>query len=202
MHGGRYVDALTPQPNVAAVTAVVLAAGTSSRMGVQKLLLPVRGVPMVDRVLAACAGIETVVVVSPQLEQHLRTSGATAVITNTEPHLGMAHSLALAHDYIARDRAIAVFLADKPLMTAALARRVIDAGQTAYADVCFPERDGIGGHPVYFSARARERIAGLSGDSLRLLRDAPDLRRVVIPITDEGAYFDVDDPGALRTLDE
>lgn len=201
MRGDRCVDALTPQPNVAAVTAVVLAAGTSSRMGAQKLLLPVRGVPMVDRVLAACAGMETLVVASPVVAKHIGASRATVLI-NSNPNLGMAHSLALAHAHIAQDRAIAVFLADKPLMTAALARRVIDAGQTACADVCFPERDGVGGHPVYFSARARERIAGLSGDSLRLLRDAPDLRRIVIPITDEGAYFDVDDPGALRALDE
>lgn len=170
-------------------------------MGTQKLLLPVRGVPMVDRVLAACAGIETVVVASPRLVEHLRTSCATVVI-NTDPHLGMAHSLALAHAHIARDRAIAVFLADKPLMTAALARRVIDAGQTAHADVCFPERGGVGGHPVYFSPRARERICGLKGDSLRSLRDAPNLRRILIPIADEGAYFDVDDPGALLALDE
>jgi len=201
MLGDRYVAELAAHGNTPPVTAVVLAAGASSRMGTQKLLLSVRGVPMIDRVLAACADLETVVVASPEIADYVRTPAANVVV-NTDPHLGMAHSLALANAAIRRDRPIMVFLADKPLVTAEIARRVADAAQAANADVCFPEHRGVGGHPVYFSARARDRIAGLAGDSLRLLRDAPDLRRIVIPITDEGAYFDVDDPGALRTLDE
>jgi CTP:molybdopterin cytidylyltransferase MocA len=94
-------------------------------------------------------------------------------------------------------------LGDKPLVTAALAQRVVEAAHGAGADVCFPERSGVGGHPVYFSPRARRLIGDeLHGDSLKSVRDAPGLRRLAVPIADEGAYFDVDDPGALQRLEE
>ncbi len=52
-------------PDRAAVAAVVLAAGASTRMGRTKQLLPVDGVPMVRRAVLACieAGLAPVVVV-------------------------------------------------------------------------------------------------------------------------------------------
>ncbi len=170
-------------------------------MGVQKLLLPVRGVAMIDRVIEACADFPTLVVASPQIAEHLRASEVTVVL-NTEADRGMSHSLRLAHAAIAPERAIAVFLGDKPLVTRELARRVVKAAQAASADVCFPQRDGVGGHPVYFSPRARDRIAGLSGDTLQSLRDAPGLCRAIVPTAEEGAYLDIDDPGALHALEE
>ncbi len=183
------------------MTAVVLAAGIASRMGVQKLLLPVRGRRMIDCVLDACANLPTVVVASPDLAKELG-GNAAHVVVNSRPELGMAYSLVLAHAEISADRAILVFLGDKPLVTASLAQTIIDTALRSGADVCFPVRDGVGGHPVYFSARARSGIPECRGDSLQALRDDPRLSRVAVEVAEEGAYFDVDDPGALLRVHE
>ncbi len=170
-------------------------------MGTQKLLLPVRGTRMIDRVIAACAPFPTVLVASPGIAGAIGAAHVS-VIVNTEPRLGMAHSLALADRAVEADRAIAVLLGDKPLVTKGLVAAVICAAQHRGADVCFPARGGVGGHPVYFSPRARASIGLLTGDSLQSIRDDPELRRVMVPMEDEGAYFDVDDPGALQRVPE
>ena len=111
----------------------------------------------------------------------------------------MAHSIVLADALTEPERAILVLLGDKPLVSRALVDAVLEGARGV--DICFPERDGVGGHPVFFSARARERFAELPmGDSLRALRDHPALRRRTLPIDDIGAYADVDDPEALERV--
>lgn len=184
-------------------TAVILAAGSSKRMGAEKLVLPVRGTPMIERVIRACAHLETVIVASPQLLDALPAGDQPEIIMNDDPLLGMAHSLNLAHRAIPRDRGLLVLLADKPLVSEALVAAVLEHAQSAGADVCFPVRAGVGGHPVYFSPSARALIPSLpDGDSLRVLRDEPALRRVAFECDDEGAFADIDDPGALARLSE
>src|SRR5262245_50941203 len=67
------VDRPSPSPDrergsfyIEMISAVVLAAGASSRMGRQKLLLPIGGAPLVRRVVAAVcgAGFDDVLVVT------------------------------------------------------------------------------------------------------------------------------------------
>lgn len=186
-----------------AVSAVILAAGASTRMGRQKLTLHVRGTPIIERVIAACAHLPAVIVASPQLLEVLAEGERPDVVVNDEPGLGMAHSLRLADRAIPRRRGLLVLLADKPLVSATLVDAVLEHAERAKADVCFPVRAGIGGHPVYFSAGARARIRALpEGDSLRILRDEPALRRVTFECADEGAFADLDDPGALARFSE
>jgi len=169
-------------------------------MGAQKLLMDVRGVPMIDRVLDACRDYETIVISSPEVAPHIRLRPRLSVVQNDKPDLGMAHSFEIANGTIEPESALLVFLGDKPLVTAELAKTIVDAGLTAGADVCFPERDGVGGHPVYFSPRARARLEVTTGDSLQSLRDDRELFRVPVSVEDGGAYDDVNEPSQLRTM--
>ena len=167
-------------------------------MGRQKLLLEIGGVPMLARVLLACEHLPTVVVGAPSLRAFVEERGARFV-ANAAPESGMAHSLALGDAEVEAGMPLLVLLGDKPLVTRALVERVL-AGADG-ADICFPQHEGVGGHPVYFSLRARERIACLPrGDSIQLLRDDPTLRRRVLEISEIGAYADVDDSEALERL--
>ncbi|MGC8485165.1 MAG: nucleotidyltransferase family protein [Candidatus Baltobacteraceae bacterium] len=179
-------------------TAVVLAAGEARRMGKQKLLLEVGGVPILGRVLAACEHLPTVVVGAPSLRAFVEERGAR-FIANIVPEWGMAHSLALGDAKTDADSPLLVLLGDKPLVTRALVERVL--AEATGADICFPQHEGVGGHPVYLSVRARKRIARLPrGDSIHLLRDDPTLQQRVLEIAEIGAYTDVDDFEALERL--
>ena len=158
---------------------------------------------MIARVLRACAHLPAVLVASPELAQSYAPEGSVDILINEEPDRGMTHSLALANARVTADSALLVFLGDKPFVTRALADRVVRIAQEANADVCFPERDGIGGHPVYFSPAARSKIASLAnGDSLQRVRDDSDLCRTAFACDDKGAFYDIDtqaDQAAGRT---
>lgn len=169
-------------------------------MGAQKLLMPVRGVLMIDRVLDVTRDYDTIVVSSPEVAQHIRVRPRMQVILNPKPDLGMAHSFEIANGAAPPEHALLVFLGDKPLVTEALAKTIAQQGIATGADVCFPEREGIGGHPVFFSPHARGRVEVLSGDSLQALRDDPELLRVPLPVDDEAAYADVNDAASYQAV--
>ena len=172
-------------------TAIVLAAGSASRFGSQKLLAPIAGTPMLDRVLAAVAHLPTVVVAAPDLRAAIANRPDLRIVENANPERGMTHSLRLADLAIDARSAILVVLADMPWVTRAIVDAVIAASATS--DICYPERDGIGGHPVFFSPNARAKIAALpDGDAIRTLRDDRALDRRTIQLDDDGAYRDVD----------
>ncbi len=178
--------------------AVVIAAGAARRMGEQKLLLEIGGVPMLARVLAACAHLPTLVVGAASLRSFVERSGAR-YIANDEPDLGMSHSLALGNAEAEPGAGLLVLLGDKPLVTRELIDRVL--AEAGGSDICFPQREGVGGHPVYLSPHARERIASLPrGDSIQRLRDDPTLQRRALEIAEIGAYADVDDVEALDRM--
>jgi molybdenum cofactor cytidylyltransferase len=179
--------------------AVILAAGTSSRMGAQKLLIPVRGRMMIEHAIEAAQAWHPLVVAGREVAQALGSRSDIDLIVNEEPERGMTHSLQLADAELPRDEALIVLLGDKPLVSEALTRRICDA--LGSADICYPfhETSGEPGHPVVFSSRAREKIQGLAeGDTLRALRDDASLQRVTVPVNEPGAFYDVDTPDTLE----
>jgi molybdenum cofactor cytidylyltransferase len=179
--------------------AVILAAGTSSRMGRQKLLAPFRGKRMIDYVIDAARRWKPVIVASAPVAQLLGSFEDAHTIVNDEPERGMAHSLALADAALPAGISLIVLLADKPLITPELIERICDLAKDV--DVAHPvhERLGEPGHPVVFSPRARAKIRDLpDGDTLKAVRDDPALTRRTLPTADPGAFFDVDTPEQLE----
>lgn len=181
------------------VTCVVLAAGSASRMGGEKLSRPFRSGTILDAVLDACRDYPTVVVASTATIEAVPRLRDLTTIPNDEPEKGMAHSLRLANGTIDPDSAILVLLADKPLVTPGLIAKVIEG--LGDADVAFPQNAGVPGHPVAFSPVARALVVALpDGDNVHLVRDAEFLVRRPLPIQDEGAYVDVDTEEEYRRL--
>jgi molybdenum cofactor cytidylyltransferase len=176
------------------VVCAILAAGRSSRMGAQKLLLRFNGTSLLERALEAARDFPSVIVVAPSLTNHVEARPGLQIVVNDEPERGMARSLALADAAITdRQATLAVLLADTPFVDATLLRRVIDA--LGSDDVAYPVRDGQPGHPVVFGPRPRAELAGWGdGDSLRRLRDDPRWRRRELPVAGDAAFLDVDTP--------
>jgi molybdenum cofactor cytidylyltransferase len=114
------------------VSAVVLAAGASTRMGTQKLLLPLENEPLVRRaVRQVCdAGFEDVlVVVGSEHEQILHALDGLPVrhALNADYATGMGSSFRTAVAHLADSAAAMFALADQPLVTSAEYRAVLDA---------------------------------------------------------------------------
>jgi molybdenum cofactor cytidylyltransferase len=172
---------------------IVLAAGRSERFGSNKLLRRADHEPLLERAVRACGGFERVIVASPENAAFL--SGRTLrVVVNDRPELGMTHSLKLANQGIDSSLAIVVFPADLALIEPQNVAYVV--GAAADADVTYPRRgDGVPGHPVVFSPRARGGIADLpDGDTIRQLRDRADLSRRILILDERWPYVDVDYP--------
>ncbi len=179
--------------------AVILAAGTSSRAGTQKLLLPLGNRPLIEYPIAAAQRWKPIVVCAPEVAAYLRGRSDVCLVLNDEPERGMSHSLRLGNRAVGDADTILVLLGDKPLVCSGLIETICLFERDV--DVVYPERAGEPGHPVRLSPRARSGIERLPcGDTLRLLRDRGELRSRGMPCDDEGAFFDVDTVEALEPL--
>lgn len=113
------------------VSAVVLAAGASTRMGRQKLLLPVGDEPLIRRVTRAIcgAGFDDVLVVLGS--DHVRTCAALEglpirVALNPDFTTGMGSSFRTAVEHLPDSEAAMFALADQPFVGTAQYRAVLD----------------------------------------------------------------------------
>jgi molybdenum cofactor cytidylyltransferase len=114
------------------VSAVVLAAGASTRMGAQKLLLPLGDESIVRRtVRQVCdAGFDDVLVVIGHEGENLLTALEGLPIrsaTNADYHTGMGSSFRTAVEHLGDSEAAMFALADQPFVTAHEYRTVLDA---------------------------------------------------------------------------
>jgi molybdenum cofactor cytidylyltransferase len=114
------------------ISAVVLAAGASSRMGSQKLLLPLGGEPIVRRtVRQICdAGFDEVLVVVGHQHEHVLASLAGLPIRtaiNPDYQTGMGSSFRTAVEHLSTSSAAMFALADQPFVTTREYRAVLDA---------------------------------------------------------------------------
>jgi molybdenum cofactor cytidylyltransferase len=179
-----------------AARAVVLAAGTSSRIGRQKLLMDFRGRKLIEYSLEAARAWNPIVVAGRAVAHYLAGRSGIEVVLNDQPERGMSYSLALANRLVAPDRTLVVLLGDKPLIRAELIEAVCRAAEDA--DIVFPVHRGVPGHPVRLSPRARSYVDGLpAGDTLRSLRERTELRHRAVETEDSGAVFDVDELSAF-----
>ena len=114
------------------VSAVVLAAGASTRMGTQKLLLPFGGEPLVRRAVrqVLAAGFDDVLVVLGS--DHEATGAALEGLPvrraiNMQFASGMGSSFRTAVEHLPDSEAALFALADQPFVTTSEYQQVLDA---------------------------------------------------------------------------
>ena len=191
-----------PDTAVAAVAAVILAAGGGRRLGGRpKALLTHGGEPLVERAVrtARAGGCESVVVVLGAEADEVRRRADLAgcvVAVNQDWTTGMGSSLRAGLAAVPQSCAAAVILlVDQPFVTAEAVRAVIAAD----ADVAAASYEGRRGHPVLIAARHwPEASAAAVGD-----RGARDFlaRHEVVSVPCHGSLADIDVPEDLMLLD-
>lgn len=169
---------------------LVLAAGRSRRLGRPKQLLPFRGRPLLDAVLAvarACPADQRLVALggaAADVQVSVDLAGFEVVV-NEAYGIGCSSSIAAAVPQVAPGTEVVVLLlGDQPCVTTDAVRRLLDGRGDAPLAVCRYD-DGIG-HPFAFGREVLPDLAGLQGDKAvwKLLEQrAGDVVEVRVPGT-------------------
>ena len=196
-------------PRLAKVGAVVLAAGLSSRMGVNKLLQPVGGKPMLRHAVEAAvhSAADPVIVVTGN--ENAKTSAALAwlpVHIHDNPHYtkGLSTSLKCGLKLLPDDcDGVLIMLGDMPGVTAELIDRLIaafDPGEDRA--ICVPVHEGERGNPVVWCRDFIEEMMALEGDSgARPLMESHPHQVFEVEMEDDAVLIDIDTREALEAYE-
>jgi len=154
----------------AVIAGVVLAAGTSSRMGRNKLLLPLGHQSVVRRAVstALAAGLESVLVVlgheSDRVQQALVGLRYTPVLN---PHHAQGLHTALRTGIAAvpaEAQAAVVLLADMPRVTAAMVRTLVEGYRSGTFPLVVSSYEGVEAPPMLYDRSLFPELLALEGD--------------------------------------
>jgi molybdenum cofactor cytidylyltransferase len=152
------------------VAGVVLAAGRSTRMGVNKLLLPFDGEHLVRRAVRVAieGGLDPVLVVLGHEAAHVATALAglsCLVVPNARHALGLNTSLDAGLAAIHADASAAmVFLADMPRVTSEMVRVLVRRREETQAPLVASRYGGVVAPPVLYDRALFDELRGGVGD--------------------------------------
>jgi molybdenum cofactor cytidylyltransferase len=203
------------------VSTVVLAAGMSTRMGRNKLLLSFRDKPLVvhavDTLLASKVG-EIIVVLGHEFEKVWDQLKAYAgqvsneaqrsrvrLVSNPDYRDGLSTSVRTGVQAVSAEAgAIMIYLADQPLIEPGDVDRIIAAFAAAKAEnktIVVPFFKGERGNPVILDATLRDSILGIAGDvgCKGVIKRYPE-QVYAIEMENDHVVRDVDDVQGYETL--
>jgi len=189
------------------VSAIVLAAGTASRMGSQKQLLRVGPKTLLEHAihnLRASSRIGEIVVVLGAAAEEIRPLiGAGAkVVVNESFQEGMSTSLQCGLRAL-DDKAEATFvvLADQPLVKAATLDLLIAHYEKHQPQILIPLYRGFRGNPVLLDRSVFPEIGALKGDTGCRAIFGDHLENIQkLEVDDAGVVLDADRPEDVETL--
>jgi molybdenum cofactor cytidylyltransferase len=190
------------------IAAIVLAAGSSQRMGRPKALLRLRGATFLETVVVACeaAGLNRrVVVLGPDADKILPNIDlhGSHVVRNTQPSTGPIGSIRLALETIVNHPVdgVLVWHVDRPHIALATVNQLLDRFRDSDAAIVLPEFEGKRGHPVLFRRTVfSELVEAPDGKGARGVVRADPSRVSVVPVPDPAVLEDIDTPEAYRDV--
>ncbi|MEO9779681.1 MAG: nucleotidyltransferase family protein [Sedimentitalea sp.] len=190
------------------ITAIILAAGLSRRMGdCNKLLLPVGGVPMIRHMVDVYSAATTrpVLVVTghdaDDVAKALTDSGARTVF-NADYAQGQPTSVACGLRAVNDAGAVLIGLGDQPLLTAGDIRDLLAAHTSADPQrISIPALDQHRGNPIMVPDALRSRLLKdpRSPGCKTFTRAYPEHVQFHA-LSARGFYADIDTPEAYETL--
>jgi molybdenum cofactor cytidylyltransferase len=189
------------------ISGLILAAGTSSRMGQPKQLLPFRGTILLDWVMAqaeSASALDEVIVVlgraADEIRPRLRNTRAKVIINPifTEGCSGSYKAGMATID--PRAEAVMVLLGDQPGVNSAVIDQVAQDWRTQGGRIALTAYRGRRGHPMVFAHELFDQLRQLSGDKAawKILDAHPDWVRDVA--VDHAFPEDIDTRQDYETL--
>ena len=188
------------------VRAIVLAAGASSRMGRAKAALPLgaSGETVLARVIRGLieGGVDDVTVVAGAhvvaVREAMPSDRRIRLVEHAGWQNGQLSSLIAGLDAVAEPQleAVLVTLVDVPLVRADTVAAVLRAWRATRAPITRPVDGDRHGHPVVFDAAVFDELRAADPRvGAKEVFAAHRARILDVPVTDEGAFLDLDTPG-------
>jgi molybdenum cofactor cytidylyltransferase len=175
------------------ISAVLLAAGRSRRMGAFKPLLPFGNSTVIESCISNLheGGVQHIVVVIGHRGDRLRERLAHLPVSfavNEDAESEMGVSIARGVEQLPEwTEALFIALCDQPAVAPEVIRSLIDERRRTGARLVVPEYQGSGGHPVLIDHHFREELLTLDPQrGLRALFDAH--REEVLRVRVASAY--------------
>jgi len=187
------------------VFAIILAAGSSSRLGFNKLTVSIDGESVIRRSVKPflMAELHKVLVVTGHDHRIIKKEldGLdVSLIHNPHYKEGMSTSIKVAMPFLEGSDALLFHLGDKPFVSSRSINLVLCTYRERKAKIVMPRFDGKTGHPVMINSNLlRAEIGILHGDSG--LREVIEKYKedVVFIEGDNGNLYDID---TIQTIDQ
>ena len=181
--------------DAAAIGCVVLAAGSSERLGQPKALVRIGERCLVEWVVSRLQahGLDPLVVTNEEISDEVTASVDCGVVVNPDPGAGRTGTLqvGIGHIGTGAGQRILVVPVDRPGFSDSTLETLLDSTATS----C-PTQGGRGGHPILLSAEdAAKVVEGSPSAPLRNL-----INPVRIEVTDPYLHLNVDRPEDLGWL--
>ncbi len=150
------------------ITAVLIASGFSKRMGQEKLLLPIFGVPMIQRIamkLQQSKAGERILVYRNQEVRKVTGDYVHQAVMNEKAALGQSEAVKLGVKKANPQSSGYLFvLGDQPLISVEVINQLIETHQKHPYRILRPVYADQPGNPVLFPSDFREQLLQLEGD--------------------------------------
>jgi molybdenum cofactor cytidylyltransferase len=189
------------------ISAVILSAGESSRMGRPKALLPIDGQTFIEKIVGALkqtSASRVIVVLGHNAEEMRRRIELLPVeiLINPDYKLGQLSSLQIAVRRLQAENdcdGMLVHLVDHPYIDAKLVERMIASFHASGKLIIVPRHRGKRGHPVIFArALFDELLKAPLNQGAKAVVNAHHAETLEINTADEGITLDIDTPELYR----
>ncbi|MCC6442654.1 MAG: nucleotidyltransferase family protein [Armatimonadetes bacterium] len=183
------------------VTAVVLAAGLSERMGEFKLLLPFRGKTVIETLVDTLLelplrGVWVVLGHRAEDVAAALVDRPAERIVNLDYEEGMLSSIQCGFGMVPDEAdGILLCLGDQPWLSPKVVRALLETFESADRGILIPAFNGRRGHPILIAMRYRDEVLDLEDSGgLRQLHEAHPDDILEAPVGDESILSDMDLP--------
>lgn len=151
------------------ITGIILASGLSKRMGKEKLLLNIDGIPIIERVIRSVKGskIDDIILVYKNDEiKEIGKKYNIKTVLNENSNLGQSESikLGLKNSYSFTDGYM-FFVGDQPYLDSYIINKIIDKYDNENSKIIIPRYNNKNGNPVLFSSKLKDKLLDLKGDT-------------------------------------
>ena len=189
------------------VSAILLAAGESKRMGKPKQLMPLGSSTILEQAmdnLLSSQITEVVVVLGHRTEEMIKLIANRPVKIAINPiyHQGMGTSIVTGLKLIDnRTQAVMLTLADQPLVDSKTINKLIEEFYNHNKGIAVPAYQGMRGHPIIFSIKYKTELLRLTGDmgGKQIIKHHPD-DVLEVAVDSESVNIDIDNINDYQSL--